>query len=129
VILIRFLSGSEPTIIWMSHYNISKMLLYCREVGVWCRTGYSSMGPLCGLSLGQNASLTLNSNSNSNSNNGSFHWFQLITIIIIKTKKGRSKPNSPIVMVCVNNKLQTFDVTPLKNRHNAKTSKNTKTHI
>jgi len=40
--LIRSLSGSEPTIIC----NVSKMVLYCREVGVWCRTGYSSMGPL-----------------------------------------------------------------------------------
>jgi len=28
-----------------------------------CRTGYSSMGPLCGLRLGQNASLTLNNNN------------------------------------------------------------------
>jgi len=36
------------------------MVLYCREVGVWCRTGYSSMGPLCGLRVVQNASLTLN---------------------------------------------------------------------
>jgi len=34
------------------------MVLLCQEVGVWCRTGYSSMSPLCG--LGQNASLTLN---------------------------------------------------------------------
>jgi len=34
-----------------------------REVGVWCRTGYSSMGPLCGLLLGHNASLTLNNNN------------------------------------------------------------------
>jgi len=63
MILIRSLSGSEPTIIWRSHFNISKMVLYCRQVGVWCRTGYSSMGPLCGLRLGQNASLTLNKNT------------------------------------------------------------------
>jgi len=34
------------------------------EFGVWCRTGYSSMGELCGLRLGQNASLTLNNNNN-----------------------------------------------------------------
>jgi len=40
------------------------MVLLCREVGVWCGTGYSSMGPLCGLRLGQNASLTLNNNNN-----------------------------------------------------------------
>jgi len=62
VIRIRSPSGSEPTIIWRSHYNISKMVLYCREVSVWCRTGFSSMGPLCGLRLGQNGSLTLNDN-------------------------------------------------------------------
>jgi len=37
---------------------------YCHiKKGVWCRTGYSSMGPLCGLRLGQNASLTLNNNN------------------------------------------------------------------
>jgi len=28
------------------------MVLYCRELGVWYRTDYSSMGPLCGLRLG-----------------------------------------------------------------------------
>jgi len=28
------LSGLEPTIIWRSHYNISKIVLWCREVGV-----------------------------------------------------------------------------------------------
>jgi len=33
------------------------------EVGVWGRTGYSSMGPLCGLRPGQKASLTLNDNN------------------------------------------------------------------
>jgi len=33
------------------------------EVCVWCRTGYSSMGPPCGLRLVQNASLTLNNNN------------------------------------------------------------------
>jgi len=38
-------------------------VLWCREVGVWCRTGYSWMGPLCGLCPGHNASLTLNSKS------------------------------------------------------------------
>jgi len=31
-----------------------------QEVGVWRRSGYNSMGPLCGLRLGQNTSLTLN---------------------------------------------------------------------
>jgi len=31
-----------------------------------CHTCYSSMGPLCGLRLGQNASLTLNNNNNNN---------------------------------------------------------------
>jgi len=49
-------------------YNISKMVLLCREVGVWCRAGYCSMGPLCGLRLGQNASLTHNNNNNSRQN-------------------------------------------------------------
>jgi len=34
------------------------------EVVVWCRTGYSSMGPLFGLCLGQNAFLTLNNINN-----------------------------------------------------------------
>jgi len=43
------------------------MVLECREVGVWCRTGYSSIGPLCGLRPGQNASLTLNNNNNNKS--------------------------------------------------------------
>jgi len=60
VILIRSLSGSEPTLIWRFHYNISEMVLWCREVGVWCRTGYSSMGSI---RLGQNVSLTLNNNN------------------------------------------------------------------
>jgi len=36
-------------------------MLYCREVGVSGRTG--SMGPLCGIRLGRNASLTHNNNN------------------------------------------------------------------
>jgi len=40
------------------------MVLQGREVGVWSRTGYNSMGPLSGLRLGQNAYLTLNNNNN-----------------------------------------------------------------
>jgi len=34
------------------------MVLYCREVSVWCHTDYSSMGPLCGLRPGQPSTTT-----------------------------------------------------------------------
>jgi len=47
-----------------THYNQEVQWCYSAEVGVWCRTGYSSMGLLCGLRQGQNASLTLNYNNN-----------------------------------------------------------------
>jgi len=42
--------------------TLVKLCYSAGKVGVWCRTGYSSMGPLCGLRLGQNVSLTLNNN-------------------------------------------------------------------
>jgi len=63
------------------------MVLYCREVGVWCHTGYSSMGPLCCLRLGQNSSLPLN-NNNSNNNNylGKKHYVVLMLIGALPTK-------------------------------------------
>jgi len=83
VILIRFQSGSEPTVIWRSRYNNSKMVLKYREVGVCCRTGYRSMGPLCGPRLGQNAFLSLNNNSSRLEKSTSGIWIGESYCIII----------------------------------------------
>jgi len=53
---LQFSPNISPIRIPIGH--LPNIYEYCREVGVWCRTSYSSMG----LRLGQNASLNLKNN-------------------------------------------------------------------